>query len=75
MSEAGAPFLAADLDLRDGDGNALSPLLDRHAFDRSLTNDWSTSRYVFRVPAGEYRVLARGASGDLRFDAGLICFP
>lgn len=53
------------IDLRDAAGSCFSALLDRHAFDRSITRDWSTTRFVFHVPPGEYRALARGSpAGD-----------
>jgi hypothetical protein len=51
------------IDVRDAGGACFSPLLDKHAFNRSITRDWGASTFVFRVPAGEYVAVVRGADG------------
>jgi hypothetical protein len=51
------------IDLRDSAGICVSAILDKHVFNRTLTRDWSSSTFVYRVPAGEYRVAVVGVAG------------
>ncbi len=49
------------IDVRDANHCSISSLLDKHVFNREFNTDWSTSSFVYRLPAGNYDVAAIGA--------------
>lgn len=53
------------IDLRSSSGVCFSALFDKHLFNRTLTRDWSSTSFVYRVPPGEYRAILVGSSGKL----------
>src|SRR5262249_9178419 len=50
------------VDVRDANHCSLSSLLDKKCYDRTVVNDWSPGRYLYRLPAGNYDVAAVGAT-------------
>lgn len=59
------------IDVRDSNNCCISAVLDMHVFNRDVNRDWSSTSFLYHVPAGNYdvKVLSAGDAVSAHVDA------